>query len=62
MMFYLSFLKLVPHIWWVGGIPEKDMSVIATTIDPKFLTFVEVPLRIIETTDPHEIADFLLLK
>ena len=59
-MYYLSFLKLVPGLWWIKGIPERDMSIIAKTIDPEYLTYMEVPLQIMEMTDSQEIADLLL--
>lgn len=60
LMYYLSFLKLVPGIWWIEGIADRDMSIIARTIDPKWLRFMDVPLRIRKMTDTQEIATLLL--
>lgn len=60
LMYYLSFLKLVSGIWWVRGISDRDMSIIARTIDPKWFAFMEIPLRIRKTTDAKEITALLL--
>lgn len=58
--YYLCFLKLVTGVWWVEGIADRDIQVIARTIPPKWLTFMEVPLMVHKMTDHQEIANFLL--
>ena len=60
LMYYLCFLKLIPGVWWIKGIAQTDMSIIATTIDHKWWPYMDIPLRIKEMTDNQEIADLLL--
>jgi hypothetical protein len=59
-MYYLSFLKLVQSIWWVLGVAERDMPVIVRMIEPKWLVYMDIPLRIMKMTDSREIAELLL--
>jgi hypothetical protein len=58
--YYLSFLKLISGIWWVEGIADKDIPIIARTLDPKWLPFMKVPLQVVEMTDRLEIAKLML--
>lgn len=60
LMFYLSFLKMVPSVWWVLGVANRDMPIIARTIETQWLSYIDVPLRIMKMTDNREIAELLL--
>jgi hypothetical protein len=60
LMYFLSFLKLVPKLWWIEGIAQGDMSIIIRTVDPEWVTYMDVPLRIMQMTDRQEMADLLL--
>jgi hypothetical protein len=36
------------------------MSIIIRTVDPEWVTYLDVPLRIMQMTDRQEMADLLL--
>jgi hypothetical protein len=58
--YYLAFLKLVPGVWWVEGLSDKEIRAIGRIVGPKWLPFMEVPHSVTRLTDPQEIATLML--
>jgi hypothetical protein len=57
---YLSVLKLLDHVWWVKGTPDRDIKIISKMLGPRWAPYLETPLRVTEATDQLEIVSILL--
>ena len=57
---YLVFTKLVSHLWWVDGVADRDISIIARGISPEWLSFLKMPLEAISLTKAEDIVQLLL--
>jgi hypothetical protein len=60
MAHYLVFVKVVRGLWWLERIPDRDIGNIVKSLGPRWLEYLEVPLRASVTTDKDEIAALLL--
>jgi hypothetical protein len=60
MAHYLVFIKVIKGLWWLEGIPDRDIGRIVKFLDPKWLLYLEVPLQASMMTDKDEIAALLL--
>jgi len=58
--FYLALLKLVRGLWWVEGIPDREIDAINRIVGPKWAYYMEVPLQVRSMTSIQEIASLLL--
>ena len=58
--YYLIFIKLVKRLWWVEGVADREIKIIADIVGPKYSSYMKVPLRAVEMTDSEEIASLLL--
>jgi len=57
---YLSFMKLIKGLWWIQGLPERDIKAINRILDPEWDVFMEVPRRIVNIDEPEEVLKLLL--
>jgi hypothetical protein len=60
MAYYLVFIKVIKGLWWLEGIPDRDIGRILKTLGPRWTPFLEVPLQASMMTDKGEIAALLL--
>jgi hypothetical protein len=60
MAHYLVFIKLVRNLWWLEGIPDRDIGRIVEMLGPRWLPYLEVPSLASKMTDKEEIAALLL--
>jgi hypothetical protein len=60
MAHYLVFVKVIRGLWWLERIPDRDIGNIVKSLGPRWLEYLEVPLRASMTTDKDEIAALLL--
>jgi hypothetical protein len=60
MAHFLVFIKVVKGLWWLAGIPDRDLGKILKMLGPRWAPYLEVPLKAWMTTDKDEIAALLL--
>jgi hypothetical protein len=60
MAYYLVFIKVIKGLWWLEGIPDRDIGRILKTLGPRWTPFLEVPLQASMMADKGEIAALLL--
>lgn len=60
MAHYLVFIKVIKGLWWLEGIPDRDIGRIVKSLGPRWLSYLEVPLQASMMTDKDEIAALLL--
>jgi Fungal specific transcription factor domain len=60
MAHYLVFIKVIKGLWWLEGIPDRDIGRIGKSLGKKWLPYLEVPLQASTMTDKDEIAALLL--
>jgi hypothetical protein len=60
MAYYLVFIKIIKGLWWLEGIPDRDIGRIVKTLGPRWALYLEVPLQASMMTDKDEIAALLL--
>ena len=57
---YLVFVKLVKGVWWLEGVSDREIKIIAGMVGPNNASYMEIPLRAAEMTDDEEIVKLLL--
>ncbi len=58
--YYLVFLKLIKGLWWIEGIPDREIKAIRHIVGPEYAIYMEVPLQAVEMTDLEEIGKLML--
>jgi hypothetical protein len=58
--YYLVFMKLVKGLWWIEGIPDREIKAISNIVGPKYASCMKVPLQTTAMTDVEEIANLML--
>ena len=58
--YYLVFLKLVKNLWFIEGLPDREIPIIGSIVGPEWLSYMQVPLRATQTNNIEEIAELLL--
>lgn len=57
---YLVFTKLVPDLWWMEGIADREIMIIARMISPEWLPFLDIPLQAVSLTKIEDIVSLIL--
>lgn len=57
---YLLFVKFARMVWWVEGIPAKEIVKIAAMIGPEWAPYIEVPLLALTMDNDEDIAKLML--
>lgn len=57
---YLVFIKLVKGIWWIEGIADQEIKAISNIVEPKYASYMEVPLQAADMINLEDIAKLML--
>jgi hypothetical protein len=58
--YHLSFLKLIRGVWWVEGIADPEIDLIAQMVGPGLIQYMNIPLQVRNIPDPKDIMALLL--
>jgi len=57
---FLLFVKLVKGLWWLDGLAVRDLRNIGRILGPKWLPYLDVPLRASRMINDDEIVTLML--
>lgn len=58
--YYLAFVKLVKGLWWVEGLAEREIKIIASMVGPEWAFVMEVPNQVAEMSYSDDVVRLLL--
>ena len=58
--YYLLFIKLLREAWWVDGVADREIKVIAGMVGEEWRWTMEIPLRGTQISDPEELIRLVL--
>ena len=57
---YLVFVKLINGLWYLEGLPDREIPIIGRIMGPEWLPYIQVPLQATQMSNRGEIAELLL--
>ena len=57
---YLLFIKLLREAWWVDGVADREIKVIARMVGDEWRSTMEIPLRGTQMNDPEDLIRLIL--
>ena len=58
--YYLTFMKLIPDLWWIEGMADREIAIISKSLSPEWHILLQTPLRATMLTKIEDIVQLLL--